>query len=357
VILTRETSLKIGHLKKNAIPVLGYEEVRRYLDDKGWNYINIYSLLKLKQAYVAILNNDQNGEKKGFYEKFRLIIGEKIDFRSMDEYLNAFKCFKVIEVVGDRIKVLEEVDFDLENHNALLERDMISISKYYFSYIRFKYFHNWFLGNISDKNKVFDINSEGVIAGSTPIFSFSDMLYFDNAKNGKTKKTRKLTDSFFYYPPTSYYQFGSKDEKESDEEKALMRFWDVFIEWGRKLGLIEKINLTQALGITCYTFEDKNLYLNYFVNNSNEIDLSEFISKNYGPNVASISLPELTANLALSYRCSIQKIHDEIIAQSANSNHRYSLQRTSAIFINGKEFIYPKIGNTFVSHIFIRDGR
>lgn len=354
MILKKESVIKLNNKAKLLIPLFTYDEARKHLG-KGWNYINIYDLIKFKQAYLALARHDKNQGKKGFFEEFRKLSGWITDNRSMDEFLNAFKCFNIIENNSDRLDIIKSLDFKIETLDELEPSDKETIGQYYFSYIRFKYFHNWFLGNIQDKKNIFEATKKDVIEQSIPIFSFSDNLYYDNEKNFiKKKKPRKLIDTFFYFPPLEYHQFNSKEEIESKEEKALMRFWDVYIEWGKKLSLIEKVNITQALGIHAYTNESRSLYLNYFINDMNEINLQEFVKKFYPKNLSSISLPELTVNLALYYRCSIKKIHDEIIRQSLNSNHQYSLQKTSAIFINGKEFIYPKIGNAFVSHIYIR---
>lgn len=355
MVFTKDSNINLKDLPRKTIPLLSYEEAKSLMG-KGWNYINVYDLLKLKKSYIAVLNHNVSEGKKSFYHEFQKLVSEKMETRNMDEYLNALKCFDIVKTSNDKeILIINKAEFNIEYINNLDNNDIIFLTKCYFNYIRFKYFHNWLIGNILSIQDLKDLNEIRIKNQSEPVFSFSEYTYFDTKMHlGKSKK-RKLIDSFFYtLQPSEYYQFNSSDTSVSKEEKVMMRFWEVFTEWGRKLKILEKINLTDTLDVSIKIQEKKTLFVTYLIKDFSPFLLSDVIKQEYPKNIKSVPLAELTIKIALNTQFSIPKIHEEIIKQCLSSNGLYSLQRTSAIFLDGKEYIYPKVGNSYISHIFIR---
>lgn len=326
------------------LPALSNSEAFTF-NKKGWNLPYIWDLTLLKKVYNQIFVDGLRNKGELFSGLLPLLkkrsSGTK---RLLDEYLNALICFNIIDYEKPLYIPTKENFFDAA-FEELTSKDVDALKEIYFSYFRFKEIANWFLHSIYISPTSLDrITNNELVNNSRSIFLTS----MNDLKDSQTGKLRRLNDTIFYEAePVEVNQIEESNDK-------LMRFLEVFINWGIQLGVLEQIYLTDSLNVRCKTGRISKVRMLYFINEKNNFNLNRFIYENYSSNNKVISLPEITVNVAFQYRCSIKKIHNEIIKQTTNAVGALSLQRTSKIFIDGKESIYPKLGNAFVSHIIVR---
>jgi hypothetical protein len=341
--------ISLEHSNVNTLPVFTDELASSY-QNKGWNLPQVWDLNFLKIVYCT-LSKLSIKSKEELYEQLN---DEGKPNRLIDEYWNALICFGIIEYQKPQFIILKGDFFD-PTTDELTELDVAQLSEIFFSYFRFKEISNWFLKNtIINELEVDHVTRKELTYSSFPIYGTS----FHKLSDKETKRSRKLTDTIFYeLNPQDLFQL------KIDQDK-IMRFFDVFINWGLKLKILEVLNLTDGISVKCRFPIDGKIKLYYFINDEVKIDVRQFIEDNYIGQTRTISLPELTINLAIKYRCSLDKIHRELLDQTSNSNGFYSLQRTSKIFISkdrgsstfirDREKLYPKLGNAFVSHLILR---
>jgi hypothetical protein len=347
VIKTGEV-IDLENINTYSLPVFTDEEASS-IQNKGWNLPQVWDLVLLKTVYNTIINSNPRTKERLYSNLDQL----KKPSRFIDEYWNALKCFGIVEYEKSEFIILKKDFFDTSTID-LTEVDLVQLKDIFFTYFRFKEIANWFLKNsVINDSLIAEITRDKLISSSSPIFGTS----YHQLSDKDSQRNRKLTDTIFYdFNPLSIYQL-------SFEQDKIMRFFDIFINWGLKLSQIESINLTDGINVSSTSNEQK-IKLYYFVNDHEDVDVKRFIEDNYKNSGRTISLPELTINLAFRYRCSLNKIHKEIIDQTANSNGAFSLQRTSKVFISkardsstyirDREKLYPKLGNAFVSHLILR---
>jgi hypothetical protein len=330
------------------LPAFTDDEAMQF-ESKGWNLPQIWNLSLLKTVYLSI--NNGHLTKNSLYHVLDTATKGP---RQIDEYCNALTCFGLINYERSSF-VVTVLNFFDSSTNDLTKKDLERLSGIFFSYFRFKEISNWFLKPTEINSKVISmINEHLLVNQSYPIFATS----CHEMKAEESEKKRFLTDTVFYNEhPTELLQLTSTQGK-------MMRFFDVFVNWGIKLGKLEVLNLSDGINLRSDANSDRKIKLYYFINDAVPIDVKDMIHTNYASEGRTISLPELTINLAFKYRCSLNKIHNEIIEQTGNSDGEYSLQRTSKAFISkaresnsfirDREKLYPKLGNAFISHIILR---
>lgn len=341
--------ITLNRVHINDLPVFSDAEASQF-ENKGWNLPQVWDLQFLKRVYNAIVES-QPRSKEGLYFKLRAFQKPR---RQIDEYWNALKCFGVVDYKKPEFLVLKRGLFTTGD-DELSESDLSNLRDIFFSYFRFREISNWFLKNPTINESVInDISKQNLISSSFPFFGTS----YHELVDKESGRIRKLTDTIFYEMcPTNVFQLKETQHK-------IMRFIDVYMNWGMKLNQIESLNLSDGINIVGRDSVDRKVKMYYFINDSAEIDIKEFIEKNYRESGRTIGLPELTVNMAFASRCSVRKIHREILSQTEGSNGMYSLQRTSKIFISkardlnafirDREKLYPKLGNAFVSHLILR---
>jgi hypothetical protein len=345
MILRTGEVINIMNIPIDFLPVLTNTDAQVLMGGKGWSLPSVWDLLMLKRVYMTIFSNSVSTKQHVYQEllsKYKR--SWKNPERVIDEYINALKCFDLIWSTESELKVSNRSFFDLKEKDKLTEHDCKSLGDLFFSYYRFKEIHNWFLKGKDVEKSTIDAIEKNDLLNKRPLLFYTSLHNIVD-KNGKS---REFADTFFDdINPIQLMQI----EKANDK---MMRFWDVFTNWGKTLNVIEKVNLTESIRVRCKLELEKRISVVYFVDDTVDFDLREFIDSIYEKSCKTISLPELSINIGLNYRCSIAKAHFEIISQTRKYQGLYSLQRTSQIFIAGKEYIYPKLGNSFVSHIIVR---
>lgn len=307
---------------------------------KKWSYSYVYDLKELRDIYLVV-------KQYGFIDlkSFSNLCEElnieyartKWSQRRILEHLNALKNFGL---TNNNNQVVRSVFIDRSPKEPLSKDDLLVFRDIYFNYFRFKELFIWFL-DTKCNNGINTLTEEIIRKQSKPLYSFS---------SGNSR----FTDSFF----TNLIATPSIRviPKYPVQNCALMRFWDVFIKWGKELGVLEKFSLS-SLGIN--THPQRYLSCTYIINDvAPEIDILEYAGKEFKSNY--VYLPELVFLIAKEYRFSIHTIHEELIKQYKKNKEKISLERTSEIFIKksdvkkGEIILFPKYNDSYISHMRIR---
>lgn len=303
-----------------------------------WSFVNVYSLKDLKDiCLVSYSINDKNRTVKEIAQRYNesKSIKEKWEDRKTLEYLNALVKFELLDseynskndsFKGSRINdELTDADFDVL-------RDV------FFKYFRFRELSAWFVSPEMDSTyNLKYLSKEDFISKSNP-------LYFYSERN-------RFTDTFLMDLNNTEYKYIIGSD-------TVMRFWDVFLKWGISLKILDKFNLSKTGQITPMK---KEVSIAYFIKPFIDFNLIEFIESNFSSR--HILIPELINQIVRNYRFSVSDIKSFIVLQIQNNN-RLTYERTSEIFlIKGKTaiknmeaatYLFPKINNSYVSHIIIR---
>lgn len=323
-------NIDISSSKKFLLPAISDEEANKE-SGKGWSFSNVYSFRELRDVFLIVRDSDSIEEIYAKVAKLVKPAGRDWSKRRILEQLNALKNFNLIDknyaiidnffpesVLGSRLQPIEEEVF----------------KNIFFSYFRFKEIMSWFIDPMNiERSEILDlISPEFIELNTKPAFTlqmngrFNDTFLFELV-NGT---------NIFLIPP---------------KMEHLMRFWDVFIKWGTELKLLEKFNL-RDLDIKIVQSQ-RSLSCVYFINSHiGEIDLYKFIKSEYKSYY--IDIPKLVFKIAVRFRMPIELIKRIIIKEAEKNYQLMSLQRTSEIFIRGKEeILYPKYKDAYISHILL----
>lgn len=331
--MNRTLSKISGQLVKY-LPILSDEEAGEKYNK--WSFVNIYSLKDVKDIYL-ITQLVKNKTVKEITKKVNelIISKEKWEERKVLEYLNALVKFGLLDIEYNtkaRCFGTSKINDELTNE------DIDTLTNIFFDYFRFKELSSWFVSPDNDSHYNLEHFSK------TDYIHNSNPLYFCSERN-------RFIDTFFT---------DIKDNKIKYiiENDILMRFWDVYLKWGVTLHILDKFNLSKV---------GENLPINkeasiaYFIKPFTKFDLIDFIEQNF--NSKHISIPELVFKIVKQYRYGVSEIKSFIVLE-IQSNGRLTYERTSEIFlIKGKTskkniesatYLFPKINNSYVSHLIIR---
>ena len=341
-------SIDISKLNKRDIYFLSNNAFEK-MHGKGWGYSYVYSFTELRDIYLVLKYN-----KFTTFEDFtnKYVKGyvpfEKTEWNSrrVMEVINALKNFGLIDKAGNIM--VSPIFGNTPIGTQLCDSDKNVLIDIFFNYFRFKEFlmlyynPQFFCENESIRGEV-NISSESLIKKSNALLSFS------------SKGVR--TDSFILLDDNVQNIYQIPDEFNGQKNSALKRFWDVFIVWGERLGVLEKFNLKMFSHILK---SEKLISCSYVISNAIPYDsLIEIIKKKY-PSSRSIRVDDLIFYLCIKYRMSVEMSKQFIISQYYEFNDLISLVRTSEIFIKETEFtdnekvFLPKFKGSYISHIVIR---
>jgi hypothetical protein len=305
------------------------------LDGKGWSYSFAYHFIELKNVFIA-LTQIPYLSKDDFS---RRAIDSGLPFaktpwesRRILEQLNALKNFGLITKTYN----IEKKHFDESSYtDKLSENDIELFRKIYHEYFRFKEIHSWLLNPIQKDHAAFlnEVTIDNLKTKSSPIFPFS--------------RESRFNDSFIFSLENNTNIFRIP-LKESD----LMRFWDVYVTWGKELNIIEKFNMKNL--DYQISSNSKSFSCAYYINHEKpNFNLLDFIKSEYQGN--NIHIPNLILKIALRFRYRIKDIKEMIIEQALANSNALSLQRTSEIFIRKTEIDFvPKYKDSYISHLQIQ---
>jgi hypothetical protein len=319
------------------LPYLTDEEYQIRFN-KGWSYSYVYSFSEIRNIFI-LLRKYGFSDLKSFY---KLCIENKLPAvktpwsdRRILEHINALKNFGLI---SENSKILRsDVFHSADLMSAISDEDLLVFEEIFFSYYRFKEILSWLVDPVtSDRSKIIDkITKDFILTNSKTVFPFNTMSRF--------------TDSFVFElkDNTPVYQI----QNSAGEDGDMVRFWDVFCKWATELRLIEKFNLKNLDYQLSHNY--KSLSCLYFKQNlDTSFDLLKFISENYQSKY--INVPKLIFRIATIYRFSIDDIKRLIIKISTENSSKFSLQRTSEIFIRDTEINFvPKVNDSYISHILL----
>lgn len=337
--------IDISQSRIDYIHFLSNQEAKS-LFGKGWSYSFVYSLIELRDIFIAVRINSLSHGIPVFTENS---IINKIpyakspwDSRRVLEAVNALKNFGLIDILTNKC------NDDVFEHSLpgcpLSEKDKAVFRDIFFKYFRFVELSSLFVDPMLDKYKRVSLNEDCIINNSAPLYSFI-------SKQG-------YVDSFFAKLDNNPNLFQIPDFNEcGDNNSGLKRFWDVFISWGQQLGVIERFNMKNS-GLKLSN--EKTFSCSYFIsNNADKISVFEFIKDRYIGETF-IDIADLILNLCLIYRLTVEVAQDKVLSFYAENIDNVSLIRTSEIFIKERDFskndkiLYPKYKDSFVSHLKLR---
>ena len=317
-----KTDIKLKQAE--VIPIIPQSEPT---EGKKWSYSFVYFLEDLRNIYRLYdeFNIDsiptllKTCKAKGV----KSWSGKEWSLRNLLEQVNALKNFKLLET--DEYKVVKPGLFSETDPESSLSKQEIEVFKdIYFTYFRFVEFH-----------KLMASESNVTTADSMTRHSIPVMYY--------------MQDSRF----TNRYIINLEPELKivgiPDEHADMMRFWDVYVKWGISLNLLRKYPL-KPFGVTTSP-NVKGLGIAYFYNNMPEgFSLFDYMSEEMEGSY--LFIPDIVYSVMTNMRYSVEDIIAKIAEESVVRSDIYRAQSTSAIFINEKEnFLFPKIGNTYITHL------
>lgn len=324
----------ISDVPQKKLPILSNEEAGSMYNK--WSYVNIYSLKDLKDIYLISLLVKNKHVKEITYKVNELKNNEeKWEERKVLEYLNSLVKFGLL----DRgYKAKRSFFEDSLINNELTINDCEIFKKIFINYFRFKELSSWFISIEDDFHSRFDDLSENdLIINSRPLYFYSD-------KN-------RFTDTFLT-------DIDNITTRYIIEDDILMRFWDVYLKWGTSLGFLDKFNMSvikRRINI------NKEITVAYFIKPFQIFNLKEYINEKF--NSRHILIPDLIFEIVKSHRYSINEIKT-FITNEICKDDQLTYERTSEIFlIKGKNsrkkiesatYLYPKINNSYISHLILR---
>lgn len=326
----------ISKLPVKELPILSDKEAGD--NYSKWSFVNVYSLKDLKDIYLVSQSiNAKARTVKEIAQRFneQKTIKEKWEDRKALEYLNALVKFELLDS-----EYISKGDYFKESqiNDELKDVDFNVLRNVFFKYFRFRELSAWFVSPEMDSAfNLKHLSEEDFISKSSP-------LYFYSERN-------RFTDTFLT-------DLNNVEYKYIIESDTVMRFWGVYLKWGTSLKILDRFNLSKTGQKTPLKRE---VSVAYFIKPFYEFDLIDFIEGNFSSK--HILIPELIYQIVRNYRFSVSDIKSFIILQIRNNN-RLTYERTSEIFlIKGKTtiknieaatYLFPKINNSYVSHIIIR---
>lgn len=339
--LTSSPRIEIPYITKKEARALGEGE-------KGWSLSSTYYLTEIRDVYLALQKTDYKNLKSftDFCHSTDLdFVRTPWNQRRVYEHLNALKNFSL---VNERYEIIRSVFSNSCIGDRLSGEDLNVFREIYFTYFRFKELLSWFL-DLNPKNRLTLVNEttrQTIEAASKALFVFSE--------RGRLKDNflERLEDNATRY----FISYESQSSGNETSNEDLMRFWDVFVKWGRDLSVLEYFSLRD---LEIKTSFDSDIACCYVINNNPlEIDLLDYIGQHYRDTY--IHLPELVFRMAAETRMSVKTTQELIMDQYRIHKEHLSLERTSEIFIRRKEIrekdtiLFPKYNDYYISHMVVR---
>jgi hypothetical protein len=334
-------SIDLGQLERVSIQALKEQDVGELAmqENKGWSFTNIYQLDELRNIYIALCQSRFNGNIKKFtsYCIDNVPYVEKPwTYRKVEEYLNALKNYGLLSKQNE----LKQNVFPVKSYSEPLDQSDIEILQdIYYSYFRFKEIHTWFVDlNVIDRKKqIEELSTHSLLYKSHLLYSFSLLSRFTDAFIETIHGNTKI---FFIDSGISI-------------NGALMRFWDVYVKWGKTLGVLEKFSLEH---LEIEIIPKTSLSCTYHIRpGSPEFNLYDYVLTHYGKK--RVFVPELVAKIAVEKRFSVENIKKYIINEYIDNRSRFNIDSTSEIFIKvGKikdfqSILFPLYRDTYISHL------
>lgn len=296
------------------------------IQGKRWSFSYVYFLEDLRNVY-RLYDNYVISTISVLYQKCKELDikswnGKAWTQRNLLEIVNALKNFQLLSVDDNRV-VKSGLFSKTQPEEPLSVEEKQIFKDIYFGYFRFLEFHKLFFYEGSSL-----INK--TIEDSVPIFYYMQDSRFTNRFILRTEPDLKIVGL-------------------SAEHSDMMRFWDVYIKWGTSLNLLKKYPL-KPFGINTVS-STKGLSIAYFYNDiPKDFSVFDYILKEMQG--AYFYIPDILYSIMINKRYSIEDIIERIKDESTTKSDVFRAQSTSAIFIDEKEgFLFPKIGNTFVTHL------
>lgn len=330
-------NIMIAHSRVSEMKIQTDKEAREQ-NGKGWSAFNVYSLQEMRDIFLVIKLNNCTDNNTVYCKTIGKIPYNKTAWneRRVLEHINALKSLNIID---NDFKIL--IDLSSSEIGAGLNDNELTIFKQSFnSYFRFKEFMSLF----HDQKAGESLTAATLADQSHPLFYYYGK-YDDN------RRFVKLFSDLIDDPDITKIP----DDK---DYQHYVRFWDVFLSWGIDLRFIEKFSLSEFdLSIFDNVLHtNKEINCVYFINNQSiDIDLIDFIRKNMTRK--KVFIPLLIARIVFQYRFPLEKIREYIVNYVSNHFGEVVFERTSEIFIRDKNRrLYPKEGNSYVSHIILTGG-
>ncbi len=325
----------ISDFRERELPILSEEEAGELYSK--WSFVNVYSLQDLRDVYMITKKNSIK-DIKSLTQKINtsLNVSEEWEERKTLEYINALVKFGLLDA---KYNSTTEYFLDAKINSELSENDINTLKSIFFSYFRFKELSSWFIDTKPEIHNQFNALTESdFINKSCPLYYYCERNRFTD-----TIITSIENDNFRY----------------KIENKALMRFWDVYLKWGTTLNILDKFNLAQ-IGLNIDL--NKEISIVYFIKKFVSFGLLDFIKDQFGEK-RHIWIPELIFKIVQNYRFSIHDIKSFIVSE-IQTNEKLTFERTSEIFlIKGKNskknidiatYLFPQINDSYVSNLIIR---
>lgn len=342
-------TIDLTHSPRIELPFID-EDAAKQVIKKGWSLSSVYYFSEIRDVYLTLKDRQWRG--LGDFTDFCLSTGlpfvrTRWNKRRILEHVNAVINFGL---VSSDYKISRDVFVDSRIGSSLSDDDLAIFKEIYFDYFRFKELFSWFIEpNPASRLKLVQgLTKEDIETRTKPLFAFSE-----NAK---------FTNSWFCELTANtpvYYIRGrnqNPDGKDVPGNEDLMRFWDCFLAWGSRLGVLEKFTLAD-LGIK--TCSGKDILCCYVINNNiADFDLLEYLDRQFSN--SHIYLPDLVFRLATDFRMSLTVAHELLIEQYRSHRESLSFERTSEIFIKRGEIresdkiLFPKYRDSYISHLVIR---
>lgn len=281
------------------------------ISEMKWSYFNVYFLTELRDLYIICTIYDIDGIPSllSIYEKndIKSENGKIWNKRNLLELTNALK---KLGLISNNYTPLKGSIFSSTVGNPLTLSDKEAFSRIFFSYDRFKDFHDLFSTN-----------------GYVIAYKKGNCRFYNTFIVGNENQTE------YYIQNTS---------------SEVMRFWDVFLKWGAILGFYDRC-LFKSVGLES-NLVGSGISLIYRIQKMpDHFSVLEYATVEIGTQY--ISIIDLIWLIVKNKFFAINDIKERIVKECLTSN-AYSLQSTSAIFIEEEEKrILPKIGNTYMSHL------
>ena len=337
--------IDIANYRKVKLPVITNEEAQRIgVKKDSWSFSYVYHLEELRDIYIALRDHRFVNHKEfaRYCKKIEVpFCKTPWNDRRILEHLNALKNFDLIDA---RYSVKQSAFMDSKMGGGLTKEEKETFRCIFFSYFRFKEIMTWFI-DLETNNKqqlIKDISYHQLEKESCALFPFAYQERFVN--------------SFLHDLQEEKLYFLGKDE-----HNDFKRFWDVFISWGKALGVIQRFAMTSfdyqiegASSFACVYFPRKDIAIE-------KIDVIQFIKNNFLSRY--VRIPNLVFHLCSIYRLPLEIAKDLVIETYLRNKELLSIERTSEVFIRKRSqrederderTLFPMYKDSFVSHIVLR---
>lgn len=291
------------------------------ISDKRWGYSFVYNFKDLRNIYLLMNVHEVQTTSSLLAKLNQLNIisdsGKKWTSRNILELINAWINYGYVSSVRHGYKIIRNADFDTNYRSNLDEHDKDIFRRIFKEYYKFNEFHYLF------RKKSTDLRLDGYV------YAFSKGVRFVN---------------YFLAPQKNIlWTIGNS-------HKDMMRFWDVYLNWGTKLDYIDKISLS-AFNVNIIDPRLRKANMIYTIKEMpNDFSILEYINNNMP--YTYLSIMDIELDLINKYQFKIDSIKKKIIQECSSAESDYRLQSTSSNFIKRNDHRYfPMVNSTYVSHL------